>query len=167
MSKVKRKWLAGTAVTVLVLLNTWRWWPSDAHALSIQPTVVPMLVPSDFRVHGLVPVDSEHGIARNLFVVSTPQPQVAELVPIVPAPAPPPSEPDAKSLLRSHLAEYQLEGTLARSGRMEAFLSRMNEQYHITQGDRLDDGTVVIRIEMERVVLRDSDGESHTLRLRQ
>ena len=92
---------------------------------------------------------------------------VIDLVPIVPEPiaipAAAPAESEAPS--RSHLAAYRLEGTLVQAGRVSAFLSKADAHFLVTQGTRLNDGVRVERVEAESVVLRDSDGSRHVLRL--
>lgn len=162
MSKITPRQIAmGAVILVLVILNIWRWMPSgnsladrrasrDAHGLEL-----------DWRVPLTM---GQQAATRDLFYKKVPKPVRPKPGPKIVRPviSQPVITPEQQRLqtAQTMLAQYKLVGVVLRNGMWQAFVTRGEESYTLSKGDRVSQRFMVKEISEHALVLQDTQTEA-------
>jgi len=164
MTGKHRKKIISIAVSILVALNIWRWWPeSPTQSVDAGPVTVGAFSVENFEVKAS-PVDSLPPLSRDIFfpkkieVVKTGAAKRKVTAPqaIQPEQTKTPEEA-ARDDAQAEFSQIQCVGISMRKDRAHAYLINAGEPSLVSKGDKVGNRFVVENIESDGVTLRDSD----------
>lgn len=149
------------AVTVLVLVNLWRWWPQvEQSAATTRQSQQAPVTTLELRLAGYDPdaAGGEVNIRRDLFFpVSENGPASdVEPKPVSQQPVKPQNTSRREQVIQD-MQQYRLVGVLSRNGVFQGFLVRDEENFSVRQGDRLENRYSVEAVSPTSVTLGDPD----------
>ncbi len=153
------------AITVLVLLNIWRWWPeSENRAGHDKSKSQTNLADNEINfLNYIPPARKEVAVMRNLFIPA-PKKVVYKKSAVAKkkTTSPQKNTPDP----RAALSVFKLEGVLDTDGKVQAFLSRQDEVYMVYKGERVNKTILVEKVTHNGILLKDeSNGATHWVML--
>lgn len=147
-------------VAVLVGVNIWRWWPqAESPERSTAAADARVTDVFDLRLAGHESLDNKAGrIKRDLFApVSVTKPVVEVKKPVVKPVKKPREIQSQQNRILKELEEFQLMGILLRNGIKRAFLTRKEENFTVTRGDRIDKIYIVDDVTLTSVTLSEAE----------
>lgn len=157
-----RKKLLLLAVLILVVLNLWYWWPSATRdSLYSEADLHENIGAADLKT-GIIATTEQAGRKnkRNLFypvvkkkIAKRAKPRkITPAVPVLPKKT---KEEVARDNARAELASVKLVGVVFRDGKWQAFLTRGEQTYVATTGDKIGERFTVEKITTDAVYLID------------
>ena len=150
------------AVLTLVVLNLWYWWPSATQDSSYAETDLHTSVGVENLKTGIIAATGPSGRKnkRNLFYpvvkkISRKRAKPRKVIPEVTVPPKKTKEELARDDARAELASVKLVGVVFRDGKRQAFLTRGEQTYVTTEGDKIGERFTVEKITTDAVYLID------------